>query len=97
MFAYSLSIFLTTQIISNTTISRPPPADAHPLAQEAGGLSGKPLFDLSTQVLRDMYIRTAVRALSCFLLYYSIYLFTLAHLPSRSLHSWFYYFFIGVS
>uniref|UniRef100_A0A453DFR2 Dihydroorotate dehydrogenase catalytic domain-containing protein n=1 Tax=Aegilops tauschii subsp. strangulata TaxID=200361 RepID=A0A453DFR2_AEGTS len=44
--------------ISNTTISRPPPADAHPLAQEAGGLSGKPLFDLSTQVLRDMYIRT---------------------------------------
>ncbi|KAE8778330.1 Dihydroorotate dehydrogenase (quinone), mitochondrial [Hordeum vulgare] len=57
--AVALSSKLDGLIISNTTISRPSPADAHPLAQEAGGLSGKPLFDLSTQVLRDMYIRTS--------------------------------------
>lgn len=53
-------MLLTAQIISNTTISRPSPADTHPLAQEAGGLSGKPLFDLSTNVLREMYILTRV-------------------------------------
>ncbi|MBI3419101.1 MAG: quinone-dependent dihydroorotate dehydrogenase [Proteobacteria bacterium] len=41
-------------IIGNTTLSRPsglPPA----LAQEAGGLSGPPLFSLSNQALRQMY------------------------------------------
>jgi dihydroorotate dehydrogenase len=58
MFVYSFIMLLTAQIISNTTISRPSPADTHPLAQEAGGLSGKPLFDLSTNVLREMYILT---------------------------------------
>jgi hypothetical protein len=60
MFAYSVPTLLTTQIISNTTIARPPPAEAHPLAQEAGGLSGKPLFDSSTRVLKEMYILTGV-------------------------------------
>ena len=74
MMLNSLFTLLTTQIISNTTIARPPPADAHPLAQEAGGLSGKPLFDSSTQVLRDMYILTSVR--TRFLLKCGIYLFT---------------------
>lgn len=41
-------------IIGNTTITRPGtiPPD---LAQEAGGLSGKPLFELSTRVLAAMY------------------------------------------
>jgi dihydroorotate dehydrogenase len=41
-------------IVGNTTVSRP---DAIPpeLAREAGGLSGKPLFDLSTRVLANMY------------------------------------------
>ena len=73
--ANSLSTLLTTQIISNTTIARPPPVDAHPLAQETGGLSGKPLFDSSTRVLRDMYILTSVRALSRFLPKCGIYLF----------------------
>lgn len=41
-------------IVGNTTVTRPagiPPE----LAAEAGGLSGKPLFDLSTQVLGNMW------------------------------------------
>jgi dihydroorotate dehydrogenase len=41
-------------IVGNTTVSRPgnlPPE----LAKEAGGLSGRPLFDLSTRVLAAMY------------------------------------------
>lgn len=41
-------------IIGNTTISRPDNIRAH-LAKEAGGLSGKPLFELSTHVLAEMY------------------------------------------
>ena len=38
-------------IVSNTTVSRPPLKSAH--AAEAGGLSGAPLFALSTRVLAD--------------------------------------------
>jgi dihydroorotate dehydrogenase len=38
-------------IVSNTTLSRPPSL-ASPEKSEAGGLSGAPLFDLSTEVLR---------------------------------------------
>uniref|UniRef100_A0ACD5Z3G2 Uncharacterized protein n=1 Tax=Avena sativa TaxID=4498 RepID=A0ACD5Z3G2_AVESA len=56
--AVALSSKLDGLIISNTTIARPPPADAHPLAQETGGLSGKPLFDSSTRVLSEMYSLT---------------------------------------
>ncbi|KAG2569758.1 dihydroorotate dehydrogenase (quinone), mitochondrial-like [Panicum virgatum] len=56
--AVALALRLDGLIISNTTVSRPPPADTHPLAQETGGLSGKPLFDLSTNILREMYILT---------------------------------------
>ncbi len=41
-------------IIGNTTTSRP--GDLPPkLAAEAGGLSGKPMFDLSTKVLSNIY------------------------------------------
>jgi dihydroorotate dehydrogenase len=41
-------------IVSNTTIERPDSLQsAH--KGEAGGLSGKPLFQMSTNVLRDMY------------------------------------------
>lgn len=40
-------------ICTNTTIDRAPVA-GHPLAAEAGGLSGKPLFSKSTAVLRGM-------------------------------------------
>ncbi len=40
-------------IVSNTTVSRPPLRSAH--ASEAGGLSGRPLFDLSTRTLAETY------------------------------------------
>ncbi|HEU4548439.1 MAG TPA: quinone-dependent dihydroorotate dehydrogenase [Rhizomicrobium sp.] len=42
-------------IVSNTTITRPPLRSEH--GQEAGGLSGAPLFELSTRVLGGMYDR----------------------------------------
>ena len=42
-------------IISNTTIARPPLKGAH--AQETGGLSGRPLFQPSTEILRQMRAR----------------------------------------
>ena len=47
-------------IVGNTTLSRPATL-ADPCRAEAGGLSGRPLFDLSTTVLRDMRRRTAGR------------------------------------
>ena len=40
-------------IATNTTISRDAVRD-HPLAKETGGLSGKPLFSPSTEVLREL-------------------------------------------
>ena len=40
-------------IATNTTISRDAVRD-HPLAKEVGGLSGKPLFSPSTEVLREL-------------------------------------------
>lgn len=43
-------------IISNTTVSRPDLKSSH--AQETGGLSGKPLFGLSTQQLSSFYQMT---------------------------------------
>jgi dihydroorotate dehydrogenase len=43
-------------IVSNTTISRPP-ALSDPNAREGGGLSGKPLFDLSTRILAQTFLR----------------------------------------
>jgi dihydroorotate dehydrogenase len=43
-------------IISNTTISRPALQSRH--AKETGGLSGAPLFDLSTQQLARFYLLT---------------------------------------
>jgi dihydroorotate dehydrogenase len=42
-------------IVSNTTIARPPLKSRH--AEEAGGLSGKPLLEPSTQVLKEMHQR----------------------------------------
>ena len=42
-------------IVSNTTIERPQAIAGHRNGQESGGLSGAPLFEPSTQVLRDMY------------------------------------------
>src|SRR4051812_26251654 len=45
-------------IATNTTIGRELVAD-HPSAAEAGGLSGRPLFSLSTAVLRKLHARLA--------------------------------------
>jgi len=41
-------------IATNTTIARPESL-GDPRAREKGGLSGDPVFDLSTRVLADMY------------------------------------------
>nr|WP_244395967.1 quinone-dependent dihydroorotate dehydrogenase [Beijerinckia indica] len=43
-------------IVSNTTLSRPSDLQ-DPQAREAGGLSGKPLFDLSTRMLAETFVR----------------------------------------
>ncbi|WP_379955952.1 quinone-dependent dihydroorotate dehydrogenase [Dongia sedimenti] len=44
-------------IVSNTTLARPAGLDPR-FAQEAGGLSGRPLFQPATEILRDLYRRT---------------------------------------
>ncbi|MDQ6867374.1 MAG: quinone-dependent dihydroorotate dehydrogenase [Pseudomonadota bacterium] len=44
-------------IVSNTTVSRPMTL-RDPSANEPGGLSGRPLFALSTQMLAAAYVRT---------------------------------------
>ena len=46
--------------MSNTTVSRPDPVSKNPVAVEVGGLSGKPLFNLSTNILKEMYVLTRV-------------------------------------
>jgi dihydroorotate dehydrogenase len=43
-------------IATNTTSSRPSSLKCQQLASEAGGLSGSPVFELSTQVLRKLVI-----------------------------------------
>jgi dihydroorotate dehydrogenase len=47
-------------IVSNTTTTRPPGLRS-PAAAQAGGLSGPPLFTLSTSLLRDVYRATGGR------------------------------------
>jgi dihydroorotate dehydrogenase len=44
-------------IVSNTTIARPAGLDPR-FAQETGGLSGQPLLEPATEILRDIYRRT---------------------------------------
>jgi dihydroorotate dehydrogenase len=44
-------------IVGNTTISRPQFLRDHDRAREAGGLSGRPLFRLSTRMLAETYVR----------------------------------------
>jgi dihydroorotate dehydrogenase len=44
-------------IVTNTTIARPPSLKSRH-ASEAGGLSGVPLFEPSTRILREMHART---------------------------------------
>ncbi|MGA3302258.1 MAG: quinone-dependent dihydroorotate dehydrogenase [Methylovirgula sp.] len=43
--------------ISNTTISRPSTLREKTLAKETGGLSGRPLFNCSTRLLAQAYVR----------------------------------------
>ncbi|XP_051127851.1 dihydroorotate dehydrogenase (quinone), mitochondrial [Andrographis paniculata] len=56
--AVALALRVDGLIISNTTIQRPDAVKNNPVSEESGGLSGKPLFDLSTDILKDMYILT---------------------------------------
>lgn len=44
-------------IVGNTTISRPQSLHNRDRAREAGGLSGRPLFKLSTRMLAETYVR----------------------------------------
>ena len=44
-------------IVGNTTISRPGSLRERDKASEAGGLSGRPLFKLSTRMLAETYVR----------------------------------------
>jgi dihydroorotate dehydrogenase len=46
-------------IVSNTTLARPPLRSLH--ASQTGGLSGKPLFALSTTILKAMHDRLGRR------------------------------------
>ncbi|HEX8663483.1 MAG TPA: quinone-dependent dihydroorotate dehydrogenase [Beijerinckiaceae bacterium] len=48
-------------IVSNTTITRPPMLRETALAKETGGLSGKPLFGLSTTMLAETFLRVEGR------------------------------------
>ena len=44
-------------IVGNTTISRPPSLRDRATAKETGGLSGRPLFKLSTRMLAETFVR----------------------------------------
>jgi dihydroorotate dehydrogenase len=44
-------------IVGNTTISRPPSLREQAKAKEQGGLSGRPLFALSTRMLAETFVR----------------------------------------
>jgi dihydroorotate dehydrogenase len=44
-------------IVANTTVSRPPALREQVRSEEQGGLSGKPLFKLSTRMLAETYVR----------------------------------------
>jgi len=44
-------------IVSNTTLSRPPTLRDQRSAMEQGGLSGRPVFALSTRMLAETYVR----------------------------------------
>ena len=55
MAAVFLAMKVDGVIVSNTTISRPDLGS--PLAAETGGLSGRPLFPLSTRMLARLFLR----------------------------------------
>jgi dihydroorotate dehydrogenase len=45
-------------IVANTTLARPPTLREQTRAKERGGLSGRPLFRLSTRMVAETYVRT---------------------------------------
>ncbi len=59
--AMALKRGIDGMIVSNTTISRPASLRDQTRAKEAGGLSGKPVFDLSTRMLAETYRRVEGR------------------------------------
>nr|GEW01119.1 dihydroorotate dehydrogenase (quinone), mitochondrial [Tanacetum cinerariifolium] len=65
--AVALDLRLDGLIISNTTISRPEVVQPNPVSKESGGLSGKPLFSLSNDILKETYILTkgAIPLIGC--------------------------------
>jgi dihydroorotate dehydrogenase len=48
-------------IVSNTTLTRPLSLHHQDLAEESGGLSGRPLFDLATRMLAHTFLRVEGR------------------------------------
>lgn len=56
--AVALALRLDGLVVANTTISRPDSVLGLVHAEETGGLSGKPLFNMVNEVLRDMYVLT---------------------------------------
>lgn len=48
---------LDGMIVSNTTVSRPATLRDQAVAKETGGLSGRPLFDMSTRILAETFVR----------------------------------------
>lgn len=56
----ALAFGVNALIVSNTTIARPPGLRG-PHASQAGGLSGAPLFEPSTHILRDFHAAAAGR------------------------------------
>ena len=45
-------------IVTNSTVSRPHSLKNHTHNHEIGGLTGTPLKDMSTEMIRDMYTLT---------------------------------------
>ncbi|RZC79424.1 hypothetical protein C5167_003630 [Papaver somniferum] len=56
--AVALTLRLDGLIVTDTTIARPDPARENPVSEETGGLSGKPLFVLGTNVLSYLCLLT---------------------------------------
>ncbi|CAN0919843.1 Dihydroorotate dehydrogenase (quinone), mitochondrial [Linum grandiflorum] len=63
--AVAIALRLDGLIISNSTIQRPDSVKKNPVAKESGALSGKPLFDLSTDILKEMYMLTRAELAEC--------------------------------
>jgi dihydroorotate dehydrogenase len=61
MVATALSRGIDGLVVSNTTVARPASLRDAGIAKETGGLSGKPLFAMSTRLLAETYLRTGGR------------------------------------